>query len=85
MAQPVGLLLAAREPPADLRGLPELEVLGLRNGHARALLRSASRRSPAALSAAMGSSGSAVAVAGGTVVVAMLGFGIGRRPTAKRP
>jgi DNA-binding CsgD family transcriptional regulator len=41
LAEPVGLLLAAREPAADLRGLPELEVLGLRNGDARALLRSA--------------------------------------------
>ena len=41
LAEPVALLLAAREPTADLRGLPELEVLGLRNGDARALLRSA--------------------------------------------
>ena len=41
LAEPVGLFLAAREPPADLRGLPELEVRGLRSGDARALLRSA--------------------------------------------
>jgi DNA-binding CsgD family transcriptional regulator len=40
LAEPVGLLLAARAPAGDLRGLPELEVLGLRNGDARALLRS---------------------------------------------
>ncbi|MGX7678712.1 AAA family ATPase [Jatrophihabitans sp. DSM 45814] len=41
LAEPVGVLLAAREPIADLRGLPGLEVLGLRDGDARALLRSA--------------------------------------------
>jgi hypothetical protein len=41
LAEPVGLLIAAREPLADLRGLPELEVFGLRNGDARALLGSA--------------------------------------------
>jgi DNA-binding CsgD family transcriptional regulator len=41
LAEPVGLFFAAREPPADLRGLPELEVRGLRHGDARALLRSA--------------------------------------------
>jgi DNA-binding CsgD family transcriptional regulator len=40
LAEPVGLLVAARAPAGDLRGLPELEVLGLRNGDARALLRS---------------------------------------------
>jgi DNA-binding CsgD family transcriptional regulator/tetratricopeptide (TPR) repeat protein len=38
LAEPVGLLLAARTTAGDLRGLPELEVLGLRNGDARALL-----------------------------------------------
>ena len=38
LAEPVGLLLAARAPAGDLRGLPELQVLGLRNGDARALL-----------------------------------------------
>ena len=41
LAEPVGFLLAARVAPPDLRGLPELEVHGLRNGDARALLRSA--------------------------------------------
>ena len=40
LADPVGLLVAARAPAGDLRGLPELEVLGLRNEDARALLRS---------------------------------------------
>jgi tetratricopeptide (TPR) repeat protein len=40
LAEPVGLLVAARAPAGDLRGLPELQVLGLRNGDARALLRS---------------------------------------------
>jgi DNA-binding CsgD family transcriptional regulator/tetratricopeptide (TPR) repeat protein len=40
LAEPVGLLVAARAPAGDLRGLPELEVLGLRDGDARALLRS---------------------------------------------
>jgi DNA-binding CsgD family transcriptional regulator len=38
LAEPVGLLVAARAPAGDLRGLPELQVLGLRNGDARALL-----------------------------------------------
>jgi DNA-binding CsgD family transcriptional regulator len=41
LAEPVGLLLAARAPAGDFRGLPEMEVLGLRDGDARALLRSA--------------------------------------------
>jgi DNA-binding CsgD family transcriptional regulator len=41
LAEPVGLLVAAREPVGDLRVLPQLEVLGLRDGDARALLRSA--------------------------------------------
>jgi DNA-binding CsgD family transcriptional regulator len=40
LAEPVGLLVAARTLAGDLRGLPELEVLGLRNADARALLRS---------------------------------------------
>ena len=39
-AEPVGLLLAARKVTTDLQGLPELEVPGLRNGDARALLHS---------------------------------------------
>ena len=41
LAEPVGLLLAARVAAPDLRGLPDLEVHGLRNADARALLRSA--------------------------------------------
>ena len=40
-ADPVGLVFAAREPSPDLAGLPELEVAGLRDGDARALLDSA--------------------------------------------
>jgi hypothetical protein len=40
LAEPIGLLVAAREPMGDLRALPEMEVLGLRDGDARALLRS---------------------------------------------
>ena len=42
-AEPVALVLAAREPSAELRGLPELEVRGLRSEEARALLGSAVR------------------------------------------
>jgi AAA ATPase-like protein len=38
---PVGLVFAARDPGADLAGLPELPVGGLRDDDARALLRSA--------------------------------------------
>jgi hypothetical protein len=41
LADPVGLVIAAREPSEDLKGLPELEVRGLSNGDARALLASA--------------------------------------------
>src|SRR6266487_2367075 len=40
-ADPVGLVFAAREPSAALAGLPELEVGGLRQSDARALLGSA--------------------------------------------
>jgi DNA-binding CsgD family transcriptional regulator len=40
-ADPVGLVFAAREPGAALAGLPELEVSGLRESDARALLDSA--------------------------------------------
>ncbi|MGH3192393.1 MAG: helix-turn-helix transcriptional regulator [Streptosporangiaceae bacterium] len=40
-ADPVGLVFAAREPGAELAGLPELEVGGLRDEDARALLASA--------------------------------------------
>ena len=43
LAEPVGVLFAAREPGDELRGLPEFEVGGLRNGDARALLGSALR------------------------------------------
>jgi predicted ATPase len=37
-ADPVGLVFAARDPGADLAGLPELEVGGLRHHDARTLL-----------------------------------------------
>ncbi len=40
-ADPVGLVFAAREPGPELTGLPELEVRGLRDDDARALLASA--------------------------------------------
>jgi len=40
-ADPVGLVFAAREPSADLAGLPELVVAGLPEDQARALLASA--------------------------------------------
>jgi len=40
-ADPVGLVFAARDPGADLAGLPELEVGELRDDDARALLASA--------------------------------------------
>ena len=43
LAEPVGLVFAAREPGDQLRRLPELEVGGLRDGYARALLGSAVR------------------------------------------
>ncbi len=38
LAEPVGIVFAAREPGPELRHLSELEVGGLRNGDARALL-----------------------------------------------
>src|SRR4029453_79498 len=38
LAEPVGLLVAARAPPGGLRGPPGVEFLGLRNGDPRALL-----------------------------------------------
>jgi DNA-binding NarL/FixJ family response regulator len=41
LAEPVGIMFAAREPGEELRQFSELEVLGLRNGDARALLGSA--------------------------------------------
>jgi DNA-binding CsgD family transcriptional regulator len=40
-ADPVGLVFAAREPGPELAGLPELEIGGLRESDARALLDSA--------------------------------------------
>jgi DNA-binding CsgD family transcriptional regulator len=40
-ADPVGLVFAARDPGADLAGLPELEVTGLVDSDARALLETA--------------------------------------------
>ena len=40
-ADPVGLVFAARDPGAELAGLPELEVTGLGDSDARALLESA--------------------------------------------
>ena len=43
LAEPVGIVFAAREPPDALQHLPELEVHGLRDDDARALLSSAVR------------------------------------------
>ena len=43
LAEPVGIVFAAREPGAELEHLPELVVRGLRNGDARELLRTAIR------------------------------------------
>lgn len=43
LAEPVGIVFATREPGEDLRLLPELEVRGVRDDHARALLTSAVR------------------------------------------
>jgi DNA-binding CsgD family transcriptional regulator len=43
LAEPVGIVFAAREPGEELQQIPELEVQGVRNGHARALLGSAVR------------------------------------------
>jgi DNA-binding CsgD family transcriptional regulator len=43
LAEPVGLVFAARELGEELRDVPELEVRGVRNGDARALLSSAVR------------------------------------------
>ncbi len=43
LAEPVGIVFAAREPGEELQHLPELPLLGLRNGDARALLESAVR------------------------------------------
>jgi DNA-binding CsgD family transcriptional regulator len=43
LAEPVGLVFAAREPGEELRHVPDLEVPGLVNGDARALLGSTMR------------------------------------------
>ena len=43
LAEPVGIVFAAREPGEELQHLSELEVHGLRNGDARTLLGSAVR------------------------------------------
>ena len=43
LAESVGIVFAARERGEELRGVPELEVKGMRNGDARALLGSAVR------------------------------------------
>ena len=43
LAEPVGIVFAAREPGKELQHLPELEVCGVHNGDARALLSSAVR------------------------------------------
>jgi DNA-binding CsgD family transcriptional regulator len=43
LAEPVGIVFAAREPAEELQHLPELPLRGLRNGDARALLESAVR------------------------------------------
>ena len=40
LAEPVGIVFAAREPGDELRHLPDLELRGLRNGDAHALLSS---------------------------------------------
>jgi hypothetical protein len=43
LAEPVGIVFAAREPGQELQHISELEVHGVRNGDARALLSSAVR------------------------------------------
>ncbi|MBV8988887.1 MAG: AAA family ATPase, partial [Solirubrobacterales bacterium] len=43
LAEPVGIVFGAREPGQELRDVPELEVHGVRDGDARALLSSAVR------------------------------------------
>jgi DNA-binding CsgD family transcriptional regulator len=40
-AEPIGIVFSTREPTQELRNLPELEITGLANRHARALLDSA--------------------------------------------
>jgi DNA-binding CsgD family transcriptional regulator/tetratricopeptide (TPR) repeat protein len=43
LAEPVGIVFAAREPGKELRDVPDLEIRGVRDGDARALLSSAVR------------------------------------------
>ena len=43
LAEPIGIVFAARDPVQELEHLPELDVHGLRNEDARALLSSAVR------------------------------------------
>ena len=43
LAEPVGIVFSAREPGEELQHVPELEVRGVHNGDARALLSSAVR------------------------------------------
>jgi hypothetical protein len=43
LAEPAGIVFGAREPGEELRHMPELEVQGVRDGDARALLNSAVR------------------------------------------
>jgi DNA-binding CsgD family transcriptional regulator/tetratricopeptide (TPR) repeat protein len=43
LAEPVGIVFSAREPGQELQHVPELEVCGVHNGDARALLSSAVR------------------------------------------
>ena len=56
LAEPVGIVFAAREPGEELGGLPELEVAGLRDGDARALLALGGRGSGSTSGCATGSS-----------------------------
>ena len=55
-ADPVGLVFAAREPGAELAGLPELDVGGLRDDDARALLDVGAGRAAGRAGRATGSS-----------------------------
>src|SRR6185437_15572561 len=53
-ADPLGLVFAARDPGPDLAGLPKLDVRGLRDGDARALLVMPRELSPAELAGGFG-------------------------------
>ena len=61
LAEPVGIVFAAREPGKELQHVSELEVRGLRNGDARALLALGSRCSSWMSECAIGSSPKRVA------------------------